>query len=102
MRNRVGGRVVDRLGSNLTKVAAVTQFILPGLPAMFAGDEIGASYEPYSELTTVPWRQIRAQTVLRALFGCPPRRSRNGVVAYGWIPKPLAVDLVEARLFTGL
>lgn len=71
MRNRVGGRVVDRLGSNLTKVAAVTQFILPGLPAMFAGDEIGASYEPYSELTTVPWRQIRAQTVLRAFVRVP-------------------------------
>jgi cyclomaltodextrinase len=32
------------------------QFTLPGVPAMFAGDEIGASYQPYSNLTPISWK----------------------------------------------
>ena len=49
-------RFVDQYGPKLTRVAATLQFTLPGLPAMFAGDEIGASYEPYSNLTPIPWK----------------------------------------------
>ena len=49
-------RFVDQYGAALTRVAATLQFTLPGLPAMFAGDEIGASYEPYSNLTPIPWK----------------------------------------------
>jgi glycosidase len=54
--NDTGIRFVDQHGAKLTKTAATMQFTLPGLPAMFAGDEIGASYEPYSNLTRIPWR----------------------------------------------
>src|SRR5438093_1602450 len=36
--------------------AAPLQFTVPGIPAMFAGDEIGASYEPYSNLTPIEWK----------------------------------------------
>jgi glycosidase len=39
----------------MTKMAAVLQFTVPGIPALFAGDEIGASYQPYSNLTPMSW-----------------------------------------------
>jgi hypothetical protein len=54
--NDTGIRFVDQYGPELTRVAATMQFTVPGIPAMFAGDEIGASYEPYSNLTPLPWR----------------------------------------------
>ncbi|HEV3496809.1 MAG TPA: alpha-amylase family glycosyl hydrolase, partial [Actinomycetes bacterium] len=49
-------RFVDRHGPGFTRVAATLQFTVPGLPALFAGDEIGASYQPYSNLTPITWR----------------------------------------------
>jgi cyclomaltodextrinase / maltogenic alpha-amylase / neopullulanase len=54
--NDTGVRFVDQYGAGMTRVAAVLQFTLPGIPAMFAGDEIGASYEPYSNLAPIPWK----------------------------------------------
>lgn len=54
--NDTGVRFVDKHGPGITKVGATMQFTLPGIPALFAGDEIGASYEPYSNLTRIPWR----------------------------------------------
>ena len=54
--NDTGVRFVDQYGTAMTRVAAVLQFTLPGIPALFAGDEIGASYEPYSNLTPIPWK----------------------------------------------
>jgi glycosidase len=54
--NDTGVRFVDQYGAAMTRVAATLQFTVPGMPAMFAGDEIGASYEPYSNLTPIPWK----------------------------------------------
>jgi cyclomaltodextrinase / maltogenic alpha-amylase / neopullulanase len=54
--NDTGVRFVDKYGRKMTKVAATMQFTLPGVPAMFGGDEIGASYEPYSNLTPISWK----------------------------------------------
>lgn len=54
--NDTGIRFVDQYGPELTRVAATLQFTVPGIPALFAGDEIGASYEPYSNLTPTPWK----------------------------------------------
>ena len=53
--NDTGIRFVDQYGPELTRVAATLQFTVPGIPEMFAGDEIGASYQPYSVLTRIPW-----------------------------------------------
>ncbi|HEX8132842.1 MAG TPA: alpha-amylase family glycosyl hydrolase, partial [Actinomycetes bacterium] len=49
-------RFVDRHGPARTRVAAILQFTVPGVPALFAGDEIGASYRPYADLAPIPWR----------------------------------------------
>jgi len=54
--NDTGIRFVDQYGPEMTRVAATLQFTLPGIPEMFAGDEIGASYEPYSNLTPISWK----------------------------------------------
>jgi cyclomaltodextrinase / maltogenic alpha-amylase / neopullulanase len=54
--NDTGVRFVAQYGPEVTKMAAVLQFTVPGIPALFAGDEIGASYQPYSNLTPMSWR----------------------------------------------
>jgi len=54
--NDTNPRFVDQYGQALTRVAATLQFTLPGVPEVFAGDEIGASYDPYSNLTPISWR----------------------------------------------
>jgi cyclomaltodextrinase len=53
--NDTAERFVDRHGVKLTRVASALQFTVPGLPLLFAGDEIGISYQPYSDLDPVPW-----------------------------------------------
>jgi cyclomaltodextrinase / maltogenic alpha-amylase / neopullulanase len=54
--NDTGARFVDQYGVGVTRVAATMEFTLPGVPEMFTGDEIGASYEPYSNLTPIQWK----------------------------------------------
>jgi cyclomaltodextrinase len=54
--NDTGERFVDRYGPDLTRVASAMMFTVPGLPLLFGGDEIGASYEPYSETLDIPWK----------------------------------------------
>jgi cyclomaltodextrinase / maltogenic alpha-amylase / neopullulanase len=54
--NDTGVRFVHKYSPDLTRVAATLQFTIPGTPAMFGGDEIGANYEPYSNLTPILWK----------------------------------------------
>jgi glycosidase len=49
-------RFVDQHGPELTRVAAALEFTVPGVPLLFGGDEIGANYVPYSNLTKIPWK----------------------------------------------
>jgi cyclomaltodextrinase / maltogenic alpha-amylase / neopullulanase len=53
--NDTGERFVDRHGVRLTRVASALEFTVAGLPLLFAGDEIGIRYEPYSDLDPIPW-----------------------------------------------
>ncbi|HEX5936585.1 MAG TPA: alpha-amylase family glycosyl hydrolase [Actinomycetota bacterium] len=53
--NDTGERFVDQHGVKLTRVASALQFTVAGLPLLFAGDEIGIRYEPYSDLDPIPW-----------------------------------------------
>ncbi|HYG72210.1 MAG TPA: alpha-amylase family glycosyl hydrolase [Actinomycetota bacterium] len=52
--NDTGPRFVERYGPELTRVASALQFTVTGIPMMFGGDEVGASYQPYSIIDPVP------------------------------------------------
>jgi glycosidase len=48
-------RFEEQHGADFTKVAAALEFTVPGIPLLFGGDEIGASYQPYGTLEKIPW-----------------------------------------------
>jgi cyclomaltodextrinase len=54
--NDTGIRFIDQHGPEMTKVASALEFTVRGNPLIFAGDEIGASYQPYGPLEKIPWR----------------------------------------------
>jgi glycosidase len=49
-------RFAEQYGVEMTRVASALQFTVPGIPLMFGGDEIGASYQPYTALDRIPWK----------------------------------------------
>jgi cyclomaltodextrinase len=78
--NDTGIRFEEQHGVKMTKVASAMEFTVPGNPLLFAGDEIGASYQPYGTLEKIPWRDrhglrpwydalIRLKRELPALWG---------------------------------
>jgi cyclomaltodextrinase len=78
-------RFVDQFGPGTTKVASAMEFTVPGVPLMFAGDEIGASYLPYSNLTPIKWKDEYGldpwyRDLIRTRDELPSLRSREMTV----------------------
>jgi cyclomaltodextrinase len=57
--NDTGTRFIDLYGEGMTRVAAAMLLTLPGVPELYTGDEIGASYLPYDALTPLAWSDDR-------------------------------------------
>jgi glycosidase len=53
--NDTGLRFIDRFGVAETRLAAAMLLTLPGIPALYTGDEVGASYKPYATNEALTW-----------------------------------------------
>jgi cyclomaltodextrinase len=53
--NDTGQRFIAAHGVTATRLAAALLLTIPGIPLVYAGDEVGASFEPYSHPPPIVW-----------------------------------------------
>jgi cyclomaltodextrinase / maltogenic alpha-amylase / neopullulanase len=112
--NDTGPSFVSRHGPDLTRVASAALLTLSGIPLIWTGEEVGASYSPYVDNAPVVWRDryglvehyerlIAMRKRLPALHGPgfePLPVDAAGVYAYVR-SAPGAADVVVALNFAG-
>jgi cyclomaltodextrinase / maltogenic alpha-amylase / neopullulanase len=60
--NDTGERFIARHGRASAMLAATLEFTLPGIPLIYNGDEVGASFDPYDEGPPLHWHDEDALT----------------------------------------
>jgi glycosidase len=87
--NDTGRRFITRHGAEQTRIAAVLLFTLPGIPLIYAGDEVGAEFEPYDMHEPIDWTDRHGLTPLYARLA--RRRHTSQALSSGGITM-LATD----------
>jgi cyclomaltodextrinase len=54
--NDTGSSFVSRFGTDVTRVASTLLLTLPGIPCVYTGEEVGASFSPYADTGPIVWR----------------------------------------------
>jgi cyclomaltodextrinase len=54
--NDTGSSFVSRYGTDVTRVASAMLLTLPGIPCVYTGEEVGASFSPYEDTGPIVWR----------------------------------------------
>ena len=62
--NDTGARFITKHGLAKTRVAAVLQLTLPGIPIVYNGDEVGAEFSPYEDPAPLTWNDPHHLKVL--------------------------------------
>jgi cyclomaltodextrinase / maltogenic alpha-amylase / neopullulanase len=80
--NDTGTRFADAYGIDLARPAAALLLTLPGIPEIYTGEEVAASYLPYSALTPLDWKDphdLRPyyRTLIELRLATPALRSRD-------------------------
>lgn len=53
--NDTGKRFISRYGYHMLKVSAAMLLTLPGIPTLFTGDEVAATFDPYVNAGPINW-----------------------------------------------
>ncbi|HEX2280646.1 MAG TPA: alpha-amylase family glycosyl hydrolase, partial [Thermomicrobiales bacterium] len=83
--NDTGQRFISTYGVDFYRTALAMLLTLPGLPCLYTGDEMGAEYQPYSQLGPIDWTDRHGlRDVTKKLIAI--RRSAPALHSREWLP----------------